>query len=83
MKGFNTNEIIDMDILSFNDLLESVTRLDNLEKADNAYAMLMTSQGEGKAVIKFIKENYLQDAKGHEPAPVKLDEFTRMFSGGL
>lgn len=82
MKGFDVDDMLDMDVLSFNDLLESAARLDAIDKADNVYGMLMASQGEGKQVLKWVKQTYLQPT-GQQESEANTDEFVKRFGGGM
>lgn len=83
MKGFDLDDVLDIDVLSFNELTESVQRLDNIESADRVYGHLMAAQCEAKAVVKWIKERYLRETGTSEPKPVTTGAFMSKFAGGL
>jgi hypothetical protein len=85
MKGFDMDKMIDMDILSLNELLASVSRLDGIEKADRTYAALMAAQGEGGAVLDWIQKTYLQGVEPAKPEEKSsdLNKFLNDFKGGI
>lgn len=84
MKGFALHDLLDMDLLSFNELLESANRIDMAEKADRAYALLMAHQAEGKQVMKWIKSHYLSGVVDKdEEAATSEAAFKARFGGGF
>ena len=78
--------ILDFDIETFNELLQSVLRVDYHEKTENAWTMMIAAQADSKAMKKWVGQwSKILRGGGAEQEKQKgnLDDFLNLFGGGF
>lgn len=86
--GWSLEAILDFDIETFNEILESVLRVEYHEKIERAWTMMVAAQGDHKSMKQWVGQ-WSKITRGGESGVEQdnqannLDAFLKAFGGGF
>ena len=86
--GWSLDTVLDFDVETFNELLESVLRNQYHEKIESAWTAMVAAQGDHKGMKKWVDQwakvlRGGEKSAGQEAQGDNLDEFLNLFGGGF
>jgi len=84
--GWSLDHVLDFDIETFNELLESVLRNEYHEKTERAWTALVAANGDSKKMKEWVGQwaKILRGkASDQEQQAGNLDEFLQLFGSGF
>lgn len=83
--GWSLDSILDLDHETFDEMFNSVLRIEYLEKTEHAWTMMIAAQGRHDSMKKWVGGwSTLTEADTSTKQPQnQLDEFLKLFGGGF